>query len=95
MLYYLTIFIIEVLLSSIIIWVASKFSWVNAEFKQIVVIVICVALISLVPYAGWLLGIIAFFYLLTKLTGCNAIDAIWVVLFTKLFSFILIFIIDF
>lgn len=82
------IFVVDVLISSACIWLATKFSFVQADIKSIAVIVVCVSIVSLIPTVGWIAGIILFFYLLTKATGCDFVDAVWVVLFTKLFSFI-------
>jgi len=86
--YMAIIFSIDVLVSTLSIWIATKFSFVDAELKIIAVIIVFVSILSLIPVAGWLIGIIAFFYLLIKLTGCSFGDAIWVVLFAKLASFI-------
>ncbi|MGY8869788.1 MAG: hypothetical protein ACKVJE_05025 [Pseudomonadales bacterium] len=81
------IFVVDVLVSTLCIWLATKFSFVQADVKSIALIVVCVSVVSLIPAIGWLAGIVLFFYLFTKATGCSFVDAIWVILFSKLFSF--------
>jgi hypothetical protein len=86
------LFAVDVLISTLCIWLASKFSFVKLEFKYVVVIVALVSLISLLPYVGWILGLILLVYLLVKVAGCSPVDAVWLVIFTKIFSFLIIFI---
>jgi len=85
------IFAIDILVSTLCIWLATKFSFVKIEFKLIAVIVTLVSIVSLIPTVGWFLGILLFIFLLMKLSGCSPVDALWVVLFTKLFSFLVVF----
>ena len=84
-------FTVNAIISTLCIWLATKFSFVQADIKTIAVIVICVSVVSIIPTIGWLLGIAVFFYLLIKATGCSIVDAMWVVLFTQLFSFCIFF----
>lgn len=86
------LFTIDVLISTLCIWLASKFSFVKLEFNYVVIIVALVSLISLLPYVGWILGLILLVYLLVKVAGCSPVDAVWLVIFTKLFSLLIIFI---
>ena len=82
------IFAVDVLVSTLCVWLASKVSFSELEPKIIAFIVVCVSIVSMIPTVGWLLGIVLFFYLFIKATRCDFIDAVWVVLFAKLFSFI-------
>jgi|TARA_R110002167_G_scaffold350566_1_gene562817 hypothetical protein len=78
------IFIMDVVLTSLCMYVATKFSFVRAELKPLLGIVFLVALVSLIPSIGWILGLILFVYLLTRVADANLVDCIWVVAFTKL-----------
>ncbi|WP_415888352.1 hypothetical protein ACMXYV_09970 [Neptuniibacter sp. SY11_33] len=82
------IFAVDVLISTLCVWLASKVSFASLEPKIIAFIVVCVSLVSMIPSVGWILSIVLFFYLFVKAASCDLIDAVWVVLFTKLFSFI-------
>ncbi|MFC6440351.1 hypothetical protein [Bowmanella sp. JS7-9] len=81
------LFAVDVLISTAFIWLASRLSYVKIDAKDIAFIVVCVSIVSLIPVIGWLAGITLFFYLLMQATGCNFVDAVYVVLFSKLISF--------
>ena len=83
-------FAVDVLISTLCIWLATKLSFVKIEPKEIAFIVIAVAIISLIPMLGWLASLVLFIYLLALASGCTVVDAAWVVLFTKLFSFVVV-----
>jgi hypothetical protein len=83
-------FAIDVLVSTLCIWLATIFSFVKAEFKIIAAIIFVVSMVSLIPVVGWVIGIVLFIYLIMKVSNCSVVDALWVVLFTKLFSFLAI-----
>lgn len=68
-------------------YLASKLSFVAAEFKSLLIIALSVALVSMIPAVGWILGLILFVYLLAKATHASIGDCIWVVVFTKIVSF--------
>ena len=80
-------FAVDVLISTICIWLATKLSFVKIEPKIIAFIVVVVAVVSLIPMVGWVAGLALFVYLLIKASDCSMVDAIWVVLFSKLISF--------
>lgn len=82
------IFAIDVMISSLCMYIATKFSFVKIELKPLLVIVFLVAIVSLIPSIGWLLGIVLFVYLLSRAADASMVDSIWVVVFTKVVSFI-------
>lgn len=84
------VFAVDVLISTLCIWLATKFSFVNLEIKLVPIIVLLASAVSLIPVIGWLAGFLLFVYLLMQLSRCSVVDALWVVLFTKLFSFVAI-----
>jgi hypothetical protein len=83
-------FSVDILISAICMWLATKFSFVKAEFNLLLIMIALVSIVSLIPAVGWVLGLLLFVFLMMKFSGCSAVDAIWVVLFTKLFSFVVI-----
>jgi hypothetical protein len=80
------IFALDVLLTSCCVYLASRLAWVKAGPKVLLAIVFLVSLISLIPNYGWLLGIVAYIYLLMRATQADFKDAVWIVIFTKLLS---------
>jgi len=84
------IFIFDIFMTFICIYIATKFAFVQADLKSILMIVFIVSVVSLIPTVGWILGLCTFVYLLMKVTDANLIDSIWVVILSKLTSFFII-----
>ena len=84
------IFALDVLLTSCCVYLASRLAWVQAEMKVLLSVVFLVSLISLIPTYGWLLGVVAYIYLLMRATNADFKDSIWIVIFTKLLSALLL-----
>lgn len=83
-------FSVDIFITSLCIWLATKFSFVSIEPERIAVIVVAVAVVSLAPVVGWIAGLALFVYLLIQMSSCSLADAIWVVIFTKMISFIVV-----
>ena len=81
------IFVMDVVFTSLCMYVATKLSFVKAELKPLLGVVFLVALVSLIPGIGWIAGIALFVFLLTKIADADLMDCIWIVAFTKLVSF--------
>lgn len=82
-------FILDVLVSGFFLWIAGKVTTVQIGFKEGLICIGASSILGLIPGVGWILSIIAFFYLLKDFTGANVWpDLILLVLVTKLFSFI-------
>jgi len=79
-------FVMDALMTTCCMYIASKMSFVVADFKSLLVIAVIVALVSLIPTVGWVLGVILFVFLLGKSTHASIGDCIWVVVFTKVVS---------
>lgn len=82
------VFAIDVLVTAACMFVATKMAFVKAEFKDLLLVVAIVGVVSLIPSIGWLLGLIAFVWLLMQATGSTLLDCVYVVIFTKLVSFV-------
>lgn len=82
------IFVIDVFVCCLCVWVAGKCSFVKLQFSTVLGIVSIVGVISLIPYIGWISGLILFVLLLVKIADCAPLDAVWVVIFSKLFTII-------
>ncbi len=85
--YYAIAFCVDVLITTLCVFVATKLSFLKVDFKALLLIVLVVSVVSLVPTVGWLLGLILFIYLLMKVGGVEVMDGIMVVIITKLISF--------
>ncbi|EHR40044.1 hypothetical protein [Alishewanella jeotgali] len=82
-------FILDVVVSGFFLWIAGKVTTVQIGFKEGLICIGASSILALIPGVGWILSIIAFFYLLKDFTGANVWpDLILLVLVTKLFSFI-------
>lgn len=81
------VFVVDAIITTCCMYIASKLSFVIIDFKSLLVIALLVSLVSLIPSVGWIAGLILFVYLLSKAAHANIIDCIWVVVFTKLVSF--------
>ena len=85
------IFFVDVVITSLCMYLATSLSYVKAELKLLLTIVFIVSLIALIPTIGWVLSIFIFIYLLTRVTDSNVLDCVWVVAFTKIFTFMALF----
>ncbi|MGF1910932.1 hypothetical protein L4C38_15975 [Vibrio kasasachensis] len=81
------VFVMDAIITTCCMYIASKLSFVIIDFKSLLVIALLVSLVSLTPTVGWILGLILFVYLLNKAAHANISDCIWVVVFTKVVSF--------
>lgn len=80
------IFALDVLLTSLCVYLASRLAWVKAELKVLLSVVFVVSLVALIPGWGWLLSIVAYIYLLMRVINADFKDAVWIVIYTKLLS---------
>ncbi len=84
-------FILDVVISGVFLWVAGKVTTVQIGYKEGLICIGASSALALIPTIGWILSILALFYLLKDFTGANVWpDLILLVLVTKLFSFIAI-----
>lgn len=84
MLYFAIVFGINLLITSLCIFAATKLSFVNANFPQLLIIALIFLLANLVPTVGGLLGIVIFMYLLMRTTDAEFMDCVMVVIFTTM-----------
>ncbi|GLS90104.1 hypothetical protein GCM10007916_11710 [Psychromonas marina] len=91
---YAIIFFIDVIITSLCMYVATSLSFVKADLKPLLAIVAIVSVVAMIPTVGWIFGIILFVYLLMKATDADMIDCIWVVAFTKLVTFFALFLLQ-
>lgn len=85
------IFALDVLVSTLCMYFATKLAFVKAELKPLIVIIIIVSVLSLIPSIGWILGLVAFVYLLMRVSDADLMDCVWVVVFIKVISFVVMF----
>lgn len=77
-------FLIDVFFTTVTLLVATKLSFIDVRVKVLVPIVGITALLSLIPYIGWVLGIIGFCYMVTRVSDAKLLDCFWIILFAKL-----------
>ncbi len=80
------IFVVDMTVTTGITYLAIFISRVSIGLGKLLVIVAVSAIVSLIPSIGWFLGIAVFLYLIVKSSNANLTDALWVVVFSKLFS---------
>ena len=83
-------FALDVIVSTLCMYIATKLAFVKAEIKPLILIIFIVSIIALIPTVGWILSFIAFIYLLMKATDADVIDCLWVVAFIKVITFFVV-----
>ena len=83
-------FAVDVLITTCCMYIASKMSFVSADFKSLALIAFIVSIVALIPSVGGALSLISFVFLLTKATHSSVGDCVWVVLFTKVISLLFV-----
>ncbi|WP_028876949.1 hypothetical protein [Teredinibacter turnerae] len=82
---------LDALITGFIVFLAGKLTAVEIEFKEAVICVGLSSLLGLIPSVGWILSIIAFFYLLKKYTAADIWpDLILLVVVSKLISVVVL-----
>lgn len=87
-------FAVDVVVTAICIYIATKLAFLEAKLSTLFAIVAIVALISLIPYVGWIIGLCVFVYLLMSVTGASLVQCILVVLLTRLIALVAVFFIQ-
>ena len=83
---------LDVLITGFIVFLAGKLTAVQIDFKEAVICVGLSSIIGLIPSIGWILSIVAFFYLLKKFTAVDVWpDLILLVVVSKLLGAIALF----
>jgi hypothetical protein len=80
------IFALDVLLTSVCMYLASRLALLKADLKVLLSVVFVVSLVSLIPSYGWLLALPLYVYLLMRTTAADFKDSVWIVIYTKLLS---------
>lgn len=80
-------FLVDTLVTAFCVWFATKLAFLDARLSTLFAIVVIVALITLIPYAGWIVGLAVFVYLLMSVTGASLVQCMLVVVLTRLVAF--------
>lgn len=78
--------IVDVIYSSVMVYAASRMSFIKISAIQIALIVFLAGLFSWIPYFGWILSIVVFIFLFVRITRSSFKDGFWVMLMTKILS---------
>jgi hypothetical protein len=87
-------FVVDVLVTACCIYIATKLAFLEAKLSTLFAIVVIVSLLSLIPYAGWFIGLCVFVFLLMRATGANLVQCIMVVLLTRVIALAAVFFIQ-
>jgi len=83
-------FIIGVVITGGGLFIAASFTGVQLHFKEALIASVVASMVSLIPTVGFLLSVIALFYLLKRLTGAPLYpDILLMVIVSKLFILII------
>jgi hypothetical protein len=81
--------ILDAIVTGFIVFLAGKLTAVQLDFKEAVICVGISSILGLIPTFGWVISIIAFFYLLKRFTASVIWpDLILLVIVSKLISLI-------
>jgi|GEM_PF-2730840 len=81
-------FAFEVFISACCLYVAAQIALENVRLASLAGIVVAVALVSLIPVVGWIASLVLFVTLLYYVTETPLEGCIWIVLISKLISFV-------
>ncbi|GEM_PF-3084478 len=76
----MVVFAIQIVLSAGLLWFAMKLLGEEGRFVALIIACVIASVISLIPYIGWLLGLIALIVLITKFTSAGGFTAILMVI---------------
>ncbi len=76
-------FIIDVVVTSLCVFLAASLRSAKIPWLQLFLILFVVSSISLLPYVGYVIAMAVFVYLLDRYTDLHMADAIWVVVISK------------
>jgi len=82
-------FAVDAAITGFILWLASKLTSVDLQFKETVIAVLAASVVAFVPIVGWLASIVILFYFLQKFSGAKVWpDLILMVIVSKFLSFL-------
>ena len=84
-------FVIDVLVGGAVLYWAAKVVRVDLEFKETVMAAGAAAILALIPYVGWLLSIVALFYILYHFSLAAFPNLVLLVIVSRLFVAIIYF----
>ena len=83
-------FAIHIVTTAVCIWLASHMNWVKAQFKETLIIALLTSALALLPTIGLVASLALFIYLLVHMTNARFIDAVWVVMLSKLLTLLVL-----
>ena len=70
--------VIKTLISSGILFAACKLAGHEITFPGALIVAVSTSVAAVIPYVGWLLALVLFFVLITKLTDAGFLSALWI-----------------
>ena len=77
--------VVDILVGGAVLYWAAKVVRVDLEFKETVIAAGSAAILALIPYVGWLLSIVALFYILYKFSLASLPNLVLLVIVSRLF----------
>ena len=77
--------VVDILVGGAVLYWAAKVVRVDLEFKETVIAAGSAAILALIPYVGWLLSIVALFYILYKFSLASFPNLVLLVIVSRLF----------
>ena len=96
---FLLVFLVELLVSAAFLWVGMKVASIYAGMRDgaqycsyfdLLKVCVVVAVVSIVPYIGWIAAWVALFYMLSKVTEAEVLEIIIMVLVSRLASLLIV-----
>jgi hypothetical protein len=73
------IFLAVCAISAGVLWGVVKLFNAEMAFLAVLVTVLVAELLSLIPFAGWIISVVAYYFLLYKLSSINSVFMCWVI----------------
>ena len=73
------VFLVVCALSASMLWGIIRLFGEDMAFRSVCLTVMVAELLSLIPSAGWIISVVAYYYLLYKLSSINSVFMCWII----------------
>jgi len=74
---------VDVVVTTLCLYIATRKNWVSASFKELMLIIVVTSVLSLIPRFGWPIGVVSFVGLLMLIAGLSLNTSVLIALITK------------
>ncbi len=75
---WILLIVVKTLISAGILFAACKLASHEITFPGALLVAVSTSVAAVIPYVGWLLALVLFFVLITKLTDAGFLSALWI-----------------